>query len=149
MTSNLGSDLLLEKLEKKSFKQDKDQILKILQPVIREHFRPEFINRLDEILPFLPLQEKDMEKIVKIQLDGIKKRTQEKNISVTFSDDVIELLAHEGYDPHFGARPLKRLIQSRIVNLLSKALLSLDIRSGDSIEIILSKNHQLEIKKAL
>lgn len=132
MTSNLGSDLLLERLEKGG-DLERESLLKLLDPVIKNHFRPEFINRLDEILPFLPLQAKDMKKIVLIQLDHVKKRMAEKHIDVIFKDDLIEFLAIEGYDPHFGARPLKRLIQNKITSPLSKALLKMEIRSGDKL----------------
>ncbi len=95
---------------------------------VKEHFRPEFLNRLDEILPFLPLQEKDMEKIVSIQLHRVEKRLRERNIQLNWGKDVLDYLARKGYDPIYGARPLKRLIQHEIVNLLSKAVLKGEIK---------------------
>jgi len=147
MTSNLGSDVLLEKMEKGSMKGNKESLLKILDPIIKKHFRPEFINRLDEILPFLPLQEKDMEKIVRIQLESVKKRLTDKEISLTFEPNVITYLAEEGYDPHFGARPLKRLIQNKVVSTLSKALLKQEIRCNDRVNIELGKNEEILLVK--
>ena len=90
---------------------------------VRDHFRPEFINRLDDILPFQSLQEKDMEKIVQIQLGNVEKRLAEKNITLTTPPDVLRHLAEAGYDEAYGARPLKRLIQKSIINLLSKGIL--------------------------
>jgi ATP-dependent Clp protease ATP-binding subunit ClpB len=147
MTSNLGSDLILEKMEKGSFKGTKESLLGLLDPIIKKSFRPEFINRLDEILPFLPLQEKDMEKIVQLQLELIKKRLADKDIDLLFSSQLISFLAQEGYDPHFGARPLKRLIQNKVVNALSKALLKLDIRPADVVELSLDKQQNLTIHK--
>ena len=147
MTSNLGSDLILEKMEKGSFKGTKDSLLHLLDPIIKKSFRPEFINRLDEILPFLPLQEKDMEKIVHLQLDLVKKRLKDKQIELLFDPQLVTYLAKEGYDPHFGARPLKRLIQNKVVNALSKALLQLDIRPADVVEVSLDKHHNVILKK--
>ncbi len=122
MTSNLGSDLLLKKLEgKKSLL--KEELLDILEPILRSTFKPEFLNRLDEILPFVPLQLKDMEKIVVLQLGKVKERLTERQIALSWEEPVIEYLAEEGYDPIFGARPLKRLIQRDIVNLFATAIL--------------------------
>jgi ATP-dependent Clp protease ATP-binding subunit ClpB len=143
MTSNLGSDLILEKMEKGYFKGTKESLLGLLDPIIKKSFRPEFINRLDEILPFLPLQEKDMEKIVQLQLELVKKRLADKDIELFFSSQLVNFLAQEGYDPHFGARPLKRLIQNKVVNALSKALLKLDIRPADVVELSLDKQQNL------
>jgi len=131
MTSNLGSEQLLSHQGALS----KEAVLKIVDPIVKSHFRPEFINRLDEILPFLPLQEKDMEKIVLIQLEAVKKRLEERGITLEWSPESLTYLAKEGYDPIFGARPLKRLIQHTVVNRLSNAILKGEIASGDSIEL--------------
>ncbi|MFN4175306.1 MAG: AAA family ATPase, partial [Parachlamydiaceae bacterium] len=108
MTSNLGSNLLLEKVEKKE-KLTKESILELLTPVLRSHFRPEFLNRLDDILPFLPLRKEDMAKIVDIQLKNVKKRIADRDITLEWTDELVKYLADKGYDPVFGARPLKRL----------------------------------------
>lgn len=118
MTSNLGSDLLLKKKA-----ETKEELLSIIEPVLKSTFRPEFLNRLDEILPFLPLQLKDMEAIVAIQLARVANRLQEKHISLKWDPKVVKYLAEEGYDPSFGARPLKRLIQQEVVNLFATAIL--------------------------
>lgn len=138
MTSNLGSEQLLEKMKERT-EWTKEEVLKIVEPAIRHHFRPEFINRLDEILPFLPLQERDMEKIVHIQLEQVKKRLAEKEIQLEISPAVIAHLAKEGYDPIFGARPLKRLIQHKVVNLLSNALLKGEIQPLQTVRLNLEK----------
>jgi ATP-dependent Clp protease ATP-binding subunit ClpB len=98
-------------------------VLAIVEPILKKHFRPEFLNRLDEILPFFPLQEKDMQKIVLLQMKKVAERLHDKRIKLEWSDEVIAHLAEEGYDPCFGARPLKRLIQQDVVNMLSKGLL--------------------------
>lgn len=126
MTSNLGSDKLLEKLENNENDLSREELMAILEPVIAKHFRPEFINRLDDILPFLPLKEKYMEKIVDIQLKLLKKRMlglQDRNVVLSWTPEALSHLAKEGYDPRFGARPLKRYIQDAVVNQLSQAVL--------------------------
>lgn len=140
MTSNLGSDLLLQKQQSTKHALTKEEIMTLLDPVIKAHFRPEFINRLDDILPFLPLKEVDMEKIVLIQLKRLVRRLLEREIKLTWDDEVVLYLAKEGYDPFFGARPLKRLIQQMIVNMLSTALLKGEINSGDQVDLIMKGN---------
>lgn len=140
MTSNIGSDLLLEKLEKTKANLTKEEILNVLQPVIKMYFRPEFINRLDDILPFLPLKEKDMEKIVTIQLNLLAKRLHDRHVALTWTPEILAHLAKEGYDPTFGARPLKRYIQSEVINMLSTAILEGKIPPNSTIELHMEKN---------
>lgn len=134
MTSNLGSQQLLEKLEK-SEKLNKDDILQIVTPILKAHFRPEFLNRLDDILPFRPLRKEDMAKIVEIQLKEIRKRVHDREIELDWTPDLVKYLAEEGYDPVFGARPLKRLIQNAVLNQLSKEILEGRVHSGDRVVI--------------
>lgn len=133
MTSNLGSTQLLENKGHLT----KESILAILDPILKAHFRPEFLNRLDEILPFLPLRQEDMAKIVEIQLKLVKKRIAERDIDLQWDKHVVEYLAKEGYDPSFGARPLKRLIQQSVVNMLSKAILEGTIITGMELKLYL------------
>ncbi len=135
MTSNLGSDLLLQKMEHGRVKMTKEVILTTLDPVIKSHFRPEFINRLDDILPFLPLQKEDMEKIVKIQLKKLKERMRGREVELEWDDKVSAYLAEEGYDPFFGARPLKRLIQQEVVNMLATGILDGEIPPKSIVEL--------------
>lgn len=134
MTSNLGSDQLLEKIKTKT-KMTKEDVLAVIDPVIKIHFRPEFINRLDDILPFMPLKQEDMIKIVEIQLDQLKRRMLDREVGLNWSKGVLDYLAKEGYDPIFGARPLKRLIQQDVVNLLSKGILEGKIPSESIVEL--------------
>lgn len=134
MTSNLGSSLLLEKVERKE-KLTKESILELLTPVLRSHFRPEFLNRLDDILPFLPLRKEDMAKIVDIQLKNVKKRIADRDINLEWNDELVKYLADKGYDPVFGARPLKRLIQNEVLNELSKEILQGKLQAGDKVTI--------------
>lgn len=148
MTSNLGSDILLEKIEQSRSRLTKEAILNILNPVIKLHFRPEFINRLDDILPFLPLRKEDMKKIVVIQLNLLVKRLRDRDVSLKWTEGVVTHLASEGYDPTFGARPLKRLIQQEIVNVLSTAILEGKIPSDSEVELQFENNKiDFKIKK--
>lgn len=143
MTSNLGSDLLLEKMEAKNQKLSKEQVLKIVEPVLHSHFRPEFLNRLDEILPFLPLDLSSMEKIVSLQLELVKKRLQDKKIDLTWDKEILAKLAEEGYVPAFGARPLKRLIQQKIVNPFAQEILQGKIPHDSKVKLSLDKNQKI------
>ncbi len=122
MTSNLGSDLLLKKMEQKK-EWSKEELLAVIDPVLKSTFRPEFLNRLDEVLPFLPLKLEDMEQIVGLQLKRVADRLLERHIDLKWDQKILKHLAEEGYDPAFGARPLKRLIQQEVVNLFATALL--------------------------
>ena len=142
MTSNVGSDLLLEKAKTLT----KETMVKLLEPLLLQHFRPEFLNRLDDILPFLPLQKKEVEKIVLLQLQAAQKRLADKSISLTWNEEVLALIAQEGYDPAFGARPLKRIIQKDVINLLAKALLQGKYQGGDQI-ILCVTDGKINIKK--
>ncbi len=136
MTSNIGSEEL-----QNSKHTTKEDIIATIDPILRRHFRPEFLNRLDEILPFMPLKEEVMESIVEIQLRLIAKRLTSRHIHLSWKKNVLAHLAKEGYDPLFGARPLKRLIQHSVVTLLSKEILAgkipgacdleLDLQGGD------------------
>lgn len=139
MTSNIGSDLILKQLENKKEKWTKDEMLEIVNPIIRTTFRPEFLNRIDEILPFFPLRLKDMESIVEIQLKKVSERLQERHIILKWDRSIVKHLADEGYDPAFGARPLKRLIQQSVVNLLSTAILENKIPSHSEVLLTGSK----------
>lgn len=131
MTSNLGSDKLL------SEKADtKEEVLALVEPAIRKHFRPEFINRLDEILPFLPLQKEDMKLMVELRLKEVAKRIAEREVRLSWDDEVCTLLAAAGYDPQFGARPLKRLIQETVVNMLANGTLAGKIKPNQSIRLV-------------
>lgn len=140
MTSNLGSAQLIENLEQSRGSFSKEAIMAILEPIIKSHFRPEFINRLDDILPFLPLRKEDMQKIVEIQLKHVLERLKERNVSLIWSNEVSAKLAEEGYDPYFGARPLKRLIQQKIVNMLSTAILEGRILPESTIRLLCKGN---------
>jgi ATP-dependent Clp protease ATP-binding subunit ClpB len=130
MTSNIGSHLIMDAFENVKEKDIEDAAGKAkveVMNLLRQTIRPEFLNRVDEIIMFQPLLKKEIIGIVKIQLNGLKKLVADSGIQLQFSDYALEFLADQGFDPQFGARPLKRLIQKEIVNQLSKRILAGDI----------------------
>ncbi|MCA8969203.1 MAG: AAA family ATPase, partial [Planctomycetes bacterium] len=129
MTSNLGSHLLLE------HDPDQEGVREKVMARLQEHFRPEFLNRIDEIVLFHRLDPSQIRRIIDIQLEGLKKRLLERDITLELSDNAIGALALEGYDPAFGARPLKRLIQRKVENELAKQLLDGEIGDGDTVRV--------------
>ncbi|MBU6148628.1 MAG: AAA family ATPase [Verrucomicrobia bacterium] len=134
LTSNIGSDKILDEIEKNK-ELDSKEMNRILEPILRSYFRPEFLNRLDAVIPFHPLRFIDMEKIVLLQLKDVEKRLEEKKIKLEISKKAVEHLATIGFDPIFGARPLKRLIQQEIVNLLANELIGGHIGAKSHIKI--------------
>lgn len=129
MTSNLGSDIISD--SSLSFEARTSQVEKRM----KEHFRPEFINRLDSVVMFEPLKETEIEKIVEIQIERVLKRLKEKGINFVTDDTAKKYLAQKGYDPQFGARPLKRLIDREILNKMAEKLLSGEVEDGDTVVI--------------
>ena len=107
----------------------------ILMDVIGSHFRPEFINRIDEIVVFHPLAKEQIKAIAAIQVERLLQRLEDNGFQVSVSDALLEKLAEAGFDPVFGARPLKRAIQSRLEDPLSKAILSGQIQPNTSITL--------------
>lgn len=136
MTSNIGSHLIQEAFEDVNednvdlaTNKAKVEVMNLL----RQTIRPEFLNRVDEIIMFQPLMRREIRGIIKIQLNHLKKMVAESGIQLEFSNYALEYLAENGYDPQFGARPLKRLIQKEIVNTLSKRILSGDIDKSQPV----------------
>ena len=130
MTSNIGSHLIqnaFEGVSEKNVDEAAEKAKVEVMSLLRETIRPEFLNRVDEIIMFHPLLKKDIVAIVKIQLNDLKKLVAQNGIQLEFSDYLLEFLADQGFDPQFGARPLKRLIQKEIVNQLSKRILQGDL----------------------
>ncbi|MCF7852219.1 MAG: AAA family ATPase [Simkaniaceae bacterium] len=140
MTSNLGSQQLQQLMHEKRDQLTKEMVLTTIDPILKQHFRPEFLNRLDEILPFLPLQEEMIVHIVEIQLKLLAKRLLQRQIKLSWSDQVMQWLSKEGYDPLFGARPLKRLIQQSVVTMLSREILSGTIPGSCGVELFVEGN---------
>ncbi|MCK4983718.1 MAG: AAA family ATPase, partial [Victivallaceae bacterium] len=129
MTSNIGSDLILE------HKGKTDKIKSELMQLMHAHFRPEFLNRVDETLIFHTLDKKDIRQIVDIQLAHFTKRLAEQDVSVTVSGEAKNLLAEKGYDPVFGARPLKRTIVKELETPVSRLLVAGDILPNTTLKI--------------
>jgi ATP-dependent Clp protease ATP-binding subunit ClpB len=128
MTSNLGTDLLAEAKTAPERRQAVDSAL-------RGHFRPEFLNRLDDIVIFRNLAEEDILRIVELQLDHVGQRLRDRRIQLKATDEARKLLAETGFDPQFGARPLRRTIQRQVVDPLTTRLLSGEIRDGSTVSV--------------
>jgi ATP-dependent Clp protease ATP-binding subunit ClpB len=130
MTSNMGSQIIQQNFENVNDK-NKDEVVEKTKVevlnLLRQTIRPEFLNRIDEVIMFQPLMKKEIKGIINIQLEDLKKLVEKNGIDLQFTDYALEYLADNGYDPQFGARPLKRLIQKQIVNQLSKKILRGDI----------------------
>ena len=143
MTSNLGSAYIQSQFEKMNtsnheliIEQTKNEVMNMLKKTIR----PEFLNRIDETIMFLPLNKNQIEQIVSLQIKGIQKMLAENGVSLKMGDNAVEFLAHAGYDPEFGARPVKRAIQRYLLNDLSKKLLSQKVDRNQPIWVEADKD---------
>jgi ATP-dependent Clp protease ATP-binding subunit ClpB len=115
---------------------DEDEIQRTVRQRLREEgFRPEFINRIDEVIVFHQITRDQIKSIVDIQINHLRPRLEDRHITLHLSDAAKDLLANEGYDPQFGARPLKRVIQKEVENRVARAILDGTIRDGDTVEI--------------
>ena len=157
MTSNMGSHIIQENFENVTEKnkdevvdKTKDEVMTLL----RQTIRPEFLNRIDEVIMFQPLMKKEIKGIISIQLNNLKQLVAQNGINLQFSDYALDYLAENGYDPQFGARPLKRLIQKEIVNQLSKKILMADIDKTKPVlvdvfdGVVVFRNDVPELEKA-
>jgi ATP-dependent Clp protease ATP-binding subunit ClpB len=144
MTSNMGSHIIQEKFDNlkgdvtTSMELAKSEVLGLL----KQSVRPEFLNRIDDVIMFTPLTEDDIEKVVKIQLDNVKKMIAKQDITLDATDEAISYLAKKGYQPEYGARPVKRVIQKEVLNKLSKEILSGKVTT-DSIILLDCFNDEL------
>lgn len=154
MTSNIGAQYI-DKMEQIGFNMSHGSTEKQynltkekVQAALKDFFRPEFLNRLDDVIIFDILKPEIVHEIVSIQIDIVQKRLAEKEINLEFEDGVIELLAKEGYDPHYGARPLKRLIQTRILNQVANLMIGKGVAQGSTIIVGLkNKEFTFDVKK--
>ena len=137
MTSNLGSNIIEENYDKGLMNHaDMEDVTKEeVMALLRKTIRPEFLNRIDEILMFKQLSKAEIHQIVLMQLNNLKEKLEKNDLKVRFTDDAIEGLADMGYDPHYGARPLKRVIQNNVMNNLSKLLLSNSLDKNKTIVV--------------
>jgi ATP-dependent Clp protease ATP-binding subunit ClpB len=143
MTSNIGSPLLIEGLNSQNELTEKAR--QAVMAELRKHFRPEFLNRVDEIVLFKPLTLAEIKKIVDLLLDLLRLRLAEKRITLTLTDAAREHIGREGYDPIYGARPLKRYLQREVETRLSRKLLASEILDGSALTLD-AKNGSLEIR---
>ncbi|MCB9171065.1 MAG: ATP-dependent chaperone ClpB [Flavobacteriales bacterium] len=134
MTSNIGSHIIQENFEKMSDADQEEVIERTRNEVmelLRKTVRPEFLNRVDEIIMFRPLDRRDVREIVQLQLHLLMKRLEEKDIHLVPSEELIDHIASAGYDPQFGARPIRRMVQKELLNELSRQLIAGTIRTGE------------------
>lgn len=144
MTSNMGSHIIQEKFE--NMKKDIQTTMELAKTevlgLLKQNVRPEFLNRIDDIILFTPLSQENIKSIVSLQLNNVKKILKDQEITLDATDEAIEYLAVKGYQPEFGARPVKRVIQKEVLNQLSKEILSGKITT-DSIILLDSFNEEL------
>ncbi len=152
MTSNIGSHFIAEAaLKSATLQADKveldEGVRREVMDALREHFRPEFLNRVDEIIIFQPLSRAQMRQIIDIQLRGLLKRLEDRKIRIELSDKAKDLIIEEGYDPTYGARPLKRTIQRLVLDPLAMRVLQGEFREGDVVRVDASGG-QLQFNRA-
>ncbi len=153
LTSNIGAQFI-DKMERIGFVVNAsdhnayEEVKGKVMDALKDHFRPEFLNRLDEIILFDILSPEAIRKIVDLQIDLVRKRLTEKEITLAMSDEVLTYLAKEGYNPQYGARPLKRLIQTKLLNPIASMMISKGIMRGGSIAVTLKDNElSFDVKK--
>ena len=129
LTSNMGSQYLID--TSLPYEERKGEVM----GVVRQHFRPEFLNRLDAMVMFEPLGHEQLRKIAKIQIAQLQKRLDDRRITLEITDDALSWLVNRGFDPIYGARPLRRLVQTAIGDQLAKALLGGEVRDGDTVRV--------------
>ena len=146
MTSNIGADIIQTNFEKVN---DDTELTGLLETTkievierLKQTVRPEFINRIDDIIMFKPLLSAQIRQIVELHLHQLQGILKEKEINLTFTNEALDYLGREGFEPQYGARPLKRLIQKEVVNVLSKKILAGEISKNGTIEIAV-KNGEL------
>jgi len=149
MTSNLGSPIIQEYLEERGRPRPRvseneladkavrapDELHDRIMAELKKHFRPEFLNRVDDVIIFQSLDEEELARIVEIQIGRLEQRLAQQNLTLDVDAAAKKLLAKEGYDPQFGARPLKRAVQEQLLNPLSMKLLEGDFKPGDRIKV--------------
>ncbi|MGM0648650.1 MAG: ATP-dependent chaperone ClpB [Bacteroidota bacterium] len=138
MTSNIGSHLIMEKLQHLS-DHNRDQVLIDTKTQVFEHLkksiRPEFLNRIDDIIMFTPLTQSEINDIVRLQMGVVQKMLQANEIQLTYTDDAVDLIGRMGYDPQYGARPVKRVVQRMMLNELSKMIISGEIDKSQTVKV--------------
>lgn len=157
MTSNIASDVIMElghrgelgfdENRSKNVRMKEERMKEKVMESLKSHFRPEFLNRVDEVIIFHPLDKKEIRQIVDVQLAHIKARLAQKHITVNVTDKAKDYLGKKGYDPNLGARPLRRLIQSEVLDKLAMQILDGKIVDGEAVTVDIDKNSQILLKK--
>jgi ATP-dependent Clp protease ATP-binding subunit ClpB len=152
MTSNLGADIIRENFdnmlpgeENRIFEKTQYEILELLRKTIR----PEFLNRIDEVIVFKPLNKEEIKAIVRIQLNKVGEMLAQNNYTFSYTEDAVEHIADEGYDPLMGARPLKRVIQKNVINELSKMIIAEKIKKDSPIVLDVIDNNYVFYNKTM
>jgi ATP-dependent Clp protease ATP-binding subunit ClpC len=147
MTSNLGAERIQAHARRQeSFEELKDDMMQLL----RGHFRPEFLNRIDEVIVFRALDRDQLLAITRLLLDKVARRLHAQHITVQFADAAVAWLAERGFDPEFGARPLRRTIQRSVENELSRMLLDGRLSEGDEVTVDVEGDHlRFDVKRKL
>jgi ATP-dependent Clp protease ATP-binding subunit ClpC len=157
MTSNIGADVIkrqssfgfqIERDEEQAEKEAYEEMRKKLTDSLKRVFRPEFINRLDGVIVFHSLTRENLHRIVSLEIEKVAERLVENNITLRATPAAIDQFAAEGYDPDMGARPLRRVIQNKVEDRLSDALLAGDFNDGDTVLVDVDENHELVLRKA-
>ena len=147
MTSNLGSQLIQE-YSSGDTEEDYTKMKAAVMGVVQAHFRPEFINRLDEIVVFRALDKKQIRAIARIQTEYLARRLAERQLNLTLTEKALDLLGNVGFDPVYGARPLKRAIQQQLENPLAKEILEGRFHPGDTVEVDAQGGHLVFARRA-
>jgi ATP-dependent Clp protease ATP-binding subunit ClpB len=138
MTSNMGSSLIREHFEKIT-PANREEIVEntksLVLNILKQTIRPEFLNRIDDIIMFAPLKEDEITQIVRLQLEGVRRMLAQNGIALQYTDEAINSISRAGFDPEFGARPVKRVIQRKVLNQLSKDLLAGTVDKSKPITI--------------
>jgi len=145
MTSNVGSQYIHEYQQSMKSPDQEEEMKRKVEEELHRHFRPEFINRIDDVIIFQALTLGEIKRIIEIQLRKLSTLVEERGLSIDISDAAKDHLAHEGYDPAFGARPLKRAIQRLIIDPLAMRLLEGKFKPGDTIFVTMTPDHHLEL----
>ncbi|WP_185850344.1 ATP-dependent chaperone ClpB [Blattabacterium cuenoti] len=148
MTSNVGSEIIQENLDQEISYNRMETTKNTLIDLLKNIVRPEFINRIDEIILFQPLSRKEIMNIVRLQMKKLKKLLSKRNIFIEYTNDVIAFLSEKGYNPHFGARPLKRVIQHDILNNLSKEIIKNSFKKNHKILIDFFKEQGIVFRES-
>ncbi|MGA1846529.1 ATP-dependent chaperone ClpB [Deferribacter abyssi] len=147
MTSNIGSSLIQEEFQKSSnWEENYEKIQSLVFQQLNNYFKPEFLNRVDDIIVFHPLGDKHLREVARLLLNNFAKRLEENNIDVEFDETAVDMVVKAGYDPKFGARPMKRAIQRLIENKIAEEIIKGNIKSGDKVKVRF-QNEELVIEK--